>query len=252
MALYDLRGRIALVTGAAGDLGSALADALAEAGADVVVHHLADRERAEAVAAAVRAHGARALTVEADVTAPDQVEAMVATVERELGPVDILVNNAGVMDELPFLETSLERWQRTIDVDLTGVFICTQAVARGMVARGRGTIVNVASQLAFKGARDTAAYSAAKGGVVGFTRALARELGPAVRVNAIAPGPLETAMTAPFSTDDWRAQRTAHMISGRLGDPAEVAPAVVFLASDGAELFHGQTLHVNGGGVMGG
>jgi 3-oxoacyl-[acyl-carrier protein] reductase len=252
MALYDLRGRIALVTGAAGDLGSALADALAEAGADVVVHHLADRERAEAVAAAVRAHGARALTVEADVTAPDQVEAMVATVESELGPVDILVNNAGVMDELPFLETSLERWQRTIDVDLTGVFICTQAVARGMVARGRGTIVNVASQLAFKGARDTAAYSAAKGGVVGFTRALARELGPAVRVNAIAPGPLETAMTAPFSTDDWRAQRTAHMISGRLGDPAEVAPAVVFLASDGAELFHGQTLHVNGGGVMGG
>jgi 3-oxoacyl-[acyl-carrier protein] reductase len=252
MALFDLQGRIALVTGAAGDLGSALAEALAAAGATVVVHHLADDERAATVAAAVRAHGATALIAEADVTAPDQVAAMLETVERELGPVDILVNNAGVMDEEPFLETSLERWRRTIDVDLTGVFICTQAVARGMVARGRGTIINVASQLAFKGARDTVAYSAAKGGVVGFTRALARELGPTIRVNAIAPGPLETAMTSPFSTADWRAYRTAHMITGQLGEAADVAPAVVFLASDGAALFHGQTLHVNGGGVMGG
>jgi 3-oxoacyl-[acyl-carrier protein] reductase len=252
MTPRQLEGRVALVTGAAGDLGSALAAALAEAGAHVVVHHLRDPDRAEAVAATVRGHGVTALILEGDVTVPDEVRALVADTERELGPVDILVNNAGLMDEVPFLEMSLERWQRTIDVDLTGVFLCSQEVARGMVARRAGTIINVASQLAFKGARDTVAYSAAKGGVVGFTRALARELGPAVRVNAIAPGPLETAMTAPYADDDWRAYRTAHMIAGRLGDAAEVAPSVVFLASDGAALFHGQTLHVNGGGVMGG
>jgi 3-oxoacyl-[acyl-carrier protein] reductase len=229
-----------------------LALALGAAGAAVVVHHLGQAEHAEQLAASIRAADADALVLEADVTRPSEVDAMVATAERELGPIDVLVNNAGIMIELPFLETSLEDWRRTLDVDLTGVFICTRSVVAGMVHRRRGAIVNIASQLAFKGAPDTAAYCAAKGGVVGLTRALAREFGPAVRVNAVAPGPLETAMTAPFATAEWRARRTAHMVAGDLGHPADVAPAVVFLASDDAALFHGQTLHVNGGGVMGG
>jgi 3-oxoacyl-[acyl-carrier protein] reductase len=247
----SLDGRVAIVTGAAGDLGSALAIALGQAGAAVVVHHLREPERAEAVCETIRAAGAEALALDADVTVPAEVQAMVAEAERVLGPLDILVNNAGVMDEGPLLETTLEAWKRTIDVNLTGVFICTQAVIGGMAERGSGAVVNVASQLAFKGARDTASYCASKGGVVGFTHALAREFGPAVRVNAVAPGPLETSMTGPFATPEWRAYRTAHMVSGELGDPADVAPAVVFLASDAAALFHGQTLHCNGGGVMG-
>jgi 3-oxoacyl-[acyl-carrier protein] reductase len=245
-----LTGRLALVTGAAGSLGSSIAVELARCGADVVVHHLDTPEAAEEVAATIRAIGRKAYVVHADVSDEDQVNAVVATIEANIGPISILVNNAGYMDERPFLDTPLAIWKRTLDVDLTGVFLVSRAVVAHMVERRSGNVVNLASQLAFKGGESVAPYCAAKAGVVGLTRAMARELGPDVHVTAVAPGPLETAMTAPFADADWLHKRTNSLIMNRLGQPTEVAPIVAFLASDAAVLLHGQVLHANGGGVM--
>jgi 3-oxoacyl-[acyl-carrier protein] reductase len=245
-----LDGRVALVTGAPGGLGRAMAAALADAGARVAVHHLGEAEAAAQLVSELRAGGAAAEAFEADVRDWDAVGALVERVERALGPLDVCVNNAGVMDEQPFGETALADWERTIAVNLTGVFVCCRHVVPRMHERGRGAVVNLASQVAFKGVARAAAYCAAKAGVVGLTRALAREYGPAVRVNAVAPGPIETPLVAPFADAAWREARTAGLVAGRLGQPEEVAPAVVFLASDQASFIHGQCLHVNGGGVM--
>ena len=250
IAADALEGRVALVTGAVGGLGSAIAEALAAAGAAVAVHHLGQPDEARGLAGRLGALGRGTAVAEADVRDWDQVEAMIGEVTAALGPIGVLVTNAGVMDSASFAQTSLGQWQRTIDIDLNGVFICSRLVAPGMLAAGRGVIVNVASQLAYKGAREFAAYCAAKGGVVSLTHALARELGPAIRVNAIAPGPVETPMIAPWADTEWRAERTRDSVLKRVLLPAEVAPVVAFLASDAAAALHGQVLHVNGGGVM--
>lgn len=245
-----LTGRTALVTGGLGGLGGPIVDALAAAGARVAVHHLGQPDEADRTVADLRGRGTDALAVPADVTDWDQVERMVANVERDLGPIDVLVNNAGVMAPVRLVEMTLEQWNRTIAVDLTGVFLVSRHVLPGMLAQGSGVVVNMSSQLAFKGAHDYTSYCAAKAGVVGLTRAMAREVGPTVRVNAIAPGPIDTEFIRPWKTDAWVAERTRDSVAGRLGRPDEIAPAVVFLASPGAALMHGQTLHLNGGGVM--
>ena len=245
-----LDGRVALVTGAPGGLGRAIAHGLAAAGAQIAVHHLGQADAAAELVTELRSDGANADAFEADVRDCDALKALVAGVERELGPIDACVNNAGVMTEQPFGETTLADWQRTIDINLTGVFVCCRHVVPAMYDRGRGAVINLTSQVAFKGVSDAAAYCAAKAGVVGLTRALAREYGPVVRVNAVAPGPIETPLIAPVADETWREARTAGLVAGRLGTPEEVAPAVVFLASDQASFIHGQCLHVNGGGVM--
>ncbi|WP_341359204.1 SDR family oxidoreductase [Georgenia sp. M64] len=243
-----LAGKVVLVTGATGGIGSATAHAAATAGARVAVHHLRDAERADALAAALP--GAGHVVVEADVTDPGDVEAMVGAVVDRAGALDVLVNNAGIMEDQPFLTMDLTDWRRTTSVDLDGVFLCCRHAGARMWEGDGGVIVNVASQLAFKGAAGYAPYVAAKAGVVGLTRSLARELGPRVRVCAIAPGPVDSPMTAPYQDMAWIAERTAPLVAGRLADPAEVAAAIVFLASDAASLMHGQTLHANGGGVL--
>ncbi len=245
-----LAGEVALVTGSLGGLGRAITTGVAAAGAAVAVHHLGERCEAEALAAELAEAGARTTVVEADLTDWDQTGAMVERITTDLGAVSVLVNNAGMMRQQTFAEMDLAAWRETLSIDLDGVFIATRQVLPGMLAAGRGVIVDVADQLAFKGAHEYVSYSAAKGGIVSMTRALAREVGPSVRVNAIAPGPIETPMTAPHTTPEWVRERTAGAVLQRLGRPEEIVAPVVFLASTGAELMHGQTLHLNGGGVM--
>lgn len=246
-----LAGEVALVTGAVGALGAAICRALAADGADVVVHHLAQREEAEALCEELRGQGVRAVEVSADVTEWEQISAALRRAEELLGPVSVLVNNAGWMESRRLVDTDLRQWRRTMSVDLDGVFAVTRQVVPGMLERGRGRIVSVSSQLAYKGAPDFVAYCTAKAGVLGFTRALAREVGPAIRVNAIAPGPIDTPMVTPHATPEWVHERTRDSVTKRLGTPEEIGPAVAFLVGPGASMIHGQTLHLNGGGVLG-
>ncbi|CAM3560454.1 SDR family NAD(P)-dependent oxidoreductase [Occultella aeris] len=250
-AQAPLGGSVALVTGAVGALGAAICRDLARDGADIVVHHLRQDDEARALCGELEGLGARTVSVSADVTDTEEVAAALSRAQDQLGPIDILVNNAGWMESRRLVDTDLAQWRRTMSVDLDGVFIVTRQVVPGMLERGEGRIVNVSSQLAFKGATDFVAYCTAKAGLLGFTRALAREIGPTVRVNAIAPGPIDTPMVTPHATPDWVHARTRDSVIGRLGLPEEIGPAVTFLVGPGASLFHGQTLHLNGGGVLG-
>lgn len=245
-----LSGKTAVVTGAVGALGAEICRSLARAGADVVVHHLDQQALADELCQELDGLGAHTVAVSADVSDWSAVQDALAHAHDVLGPVDILVNNAGWMESRRVLDTDLDAWRRTLSVDLDGVFIVTRLLLPELLERG-GRIVNVSSQLAYKGARDFVAYCTAKAGILGFTRSLAREVGPRVRVNAIAPGPIDTPMVVPHATPEWVAERTRDSVIGRLGTPEEVGPAVAFLVGPGAELLHGQTLHLNGGGVLG-
>lgn len=241
-----LEGRVALVVGAASGIGQAVAAAYTAEGA-VVVAADRDGDRLEGAAAAAGA----ASSVRVDVTDEASVAAAVQHVLDRHGRVDVLVNSAGVLDEGPLAQMPLAQWQRTLDVDLTGVFLACRAVLPSMLAAGSGRIISIASQLGLKGGVGLAHYSAAKAGVIGMTKALAREVAPAgVLVNAIAPGPVETPMVAGIS-EEWKAAKRAELPLGRFGVPAEVAPTAVLLASDpGGNLYVGQVLGPNSGDVM--
>jgi 3-oxoacyl-[acyl-carrier protein] reductase len=245
-----LKGRTALVTGSLGGLGRPMTAALAAAGARVAVHHPGQKAEAVDFVEELRAQGAEAIEVEADVLSWDSVETALAAIEQSLGAVSILVNNAGLMRKQKVLDMTQADWERTIDLDLNSFFTVTRLALPGMIALGGGSVISVGSQLGSKGAFDYVSYSAAKAGVSGFTRAMARELGPGIRFNAIAPGPIDTPMTSAYSTPEWIKERTEGSVIGRLGMPDEIAPTVVFLAGPGASLLHGQTIHLNGGGVM--
>lgn len=241
-----LTDRVALVVGGAGGIGAAIAEAFTRAGAHVVV---ADRE-AGAASASAEAVGARGAVV-LDVRDPASVDAAVADVVSHYKRIDILVNSAGVLTEAPLVEMTVRQWQETVDVDLTGVFLCCRAVVPHMIKAGGGRVINIASQLGIKGGRGLTHYSAAKAGVIGLTKALALEVADrGVLVNAIAPGPIETPMVAGISPQ-WKAAKRAELPLGRFGVPSEIAPTAVLLASDpGGNLYVGQTLGPNSGDVM--
>ncbi len=241
-----LSGQTALVVGGASGIGRAIAAAFVDGGAQVVV---LDRDPASSQEAA-SALGARG-AVAADVTAEQEVVRAVAEAEQELGRIDVLVNSAGILTQSPLVEMSLAQWQQTIDVDLTGVFLLCRHVVPGMVERGFGRVINIASQLALKGGTSLTHYSAAKAGVIGLTKSLALEVArDGVLVNAIAPGPIETPLVDGIS-EDWKVAKRAELPLGRFGTPAEVAPTAVLLASSpGGDLYVGQTLGPNSGDVM--
>lgn len=241
-----LQDRVALVTGGASGIGAAIVQAFCAEGALVVVADL-NAEAASAAATQSGAAGSAALDVR-DFAA---VDAAVTGVMDEHGRIDVLVNSAGILTESPLVQMSPELWQETIDVDLTGVFYCCRAVVPHMIAQRSGRVINIASQLAIKGGRDLAHYSAAKAGVIGLTKALALEVAEhSVLVNAIAPGPIETPLVERIS-EHWKATKRADLPLGRFGLPAEVAPTAVLLASDpGGNLYVGQTLGPNSGDVM--
>jgi NAD(P)-dependent dehydrogenase (short-subunit alcohol dehydrogenase family) len=246
--LFRLDGSTALVVGAAGGLGSAIARGLAGAGAAVGVADLS-AAGAKAVADGIEGEGGRACAVEVDVASAESVERMVREAEASLGPVDILVNSAGITRRRPVVEFSKEDWDRILAVNLTGVFLASQAVGRRMVERRRGRIVNIASIAGQIGLPGTIAYSASKGGVVMLTRALAVEWAPhGVRVNAIAPSWFGTALGDLIHREPDYAERSMRRVPfGRMGRPEELIGAVLYLASDASSMVTGHILAVDGG-----
>lgn len=235
---------VAIVTGAGSGIGRAIAVQLAAEGYKVLVNDFRT-EAAEAVAAEI---GGQACG--GDVSNEADVAAIVAKAEASFGPVTHLINNAGHVHQGRFTELTVEEFDRMIAVHLRGTFLCTQAVLKGMLARGQGVIVNIASQLGQIGGIELVHYSAAKAGIIGLTKALAREVSAqGVRVNAVAPGPINTPLVRRLSAD-WQRAKAAELPLGRFGEPEEVAATVAFLCSPAASLFVGQTLGPNSGDVM--
>lgn len=237
---------VALVTGAGSGIGRAIALRLAQDGFKVVVCDL----RIEAAQAVADEIGAAATATAGDVSDESDVARIVAEGEAALGPVTHLVNCAGFVHQAWFKDLAVADFDRMIAVHLRGTFLCTKAVIDGMLARGAGVIVNIASQLGQIGGIELVHYSAAKAGIIGMTKALAREVSDkGVRVNAVAPGPINTPLVRALS-DDWRRAKAAQLPLGRFGEAEEVAAAVSFLCSPEASLFVGQTLGPNSGDVM--
>jgi 3-oxoacyl-[acyl-carrier protein] reductase len=246
----SLSGRTALVTGASTGIGRAIALAFALAGAAVVVNHLGRAAEAAALVREIQSLGAQAWAIEADVSLSADVARLAAQAAQACGTVDVLVNNAGIIQEKPFLETTEDDWDRMLVTDLKSVFLTSRAVLPDMVARGRGIIINIASDLAVLGREHYAPYCAAKAGVVGLTRSLAREFAPAIRVNAIAPGPVNTAMVSlDAMSPEWMAKEL-NIPQRRIAEPQEIAATALFLASDLSRFYCGQVLGPNGGSVM--
>jgi 3-oxoacyl-[acyl-carrier protein] reductase len=245
-----LAGRVALVTGASRGIGSAIARRLAADGAAVAVNYVSNAAAADATVAAIERAGGRALAVAFDVGDGHAVRAGVARVVDALGGLDILVNNAGIARDGLVLRLKEEDWEAVLRTDLTGVFLCTKAAARVMLKAGGGRIVNVASVVAEIGNAGQAAYAAAKAGVIGFTKAVARELASrGITVNAVAPGLVASEMTAAIGDEQRAAYRLAIPL-GRDAETAEIAAAVAYLASPEAGYVTGHVLRVNGGLYM--
>lgn len=242
----SLNNKTAIVTGAATGIGRAVAIMLAQAGATVIVNHLNRASEAEQVVQTILALGGKAQAIEADVTNAHQVRNMVERCER----IDILVNNAGVIKETAFLDICETEWDHVLNNDLKSVFLCSQAVLTGMAKQGAGIIVNISSDLAYLGREHYASYCAAKAGVIGLTRSLAREFAPAIRVNAVAPGPVNTAMLSTESMSAEWIEKEKDIPYRRFAEPEEIAATVLFLVSDYARFYCGQVLGPNGGSVM--
>lgn len=248
---FRLDGQVAVVTAGGRGLGRAIALALANAGADVWLSYRESAAAAQNVVAEIAALGRRSGAIQADVSDEADVAHLVETVLRDAGGIDTWVNNAGIMTEVPVAEMPTSIWDETILTNLRSVFLCTRAVLPTMLAQGSGSIINVSSQLGLKGAPNCAHYAASKAGILAFTKSVAKEVGAqGIRVNAIAPGPLRSPMTDPFATPEWVAGKLTSQVLPRFGEVEEVAATAVFLASDAASLYLGQTLSPNAGGVM--
>ena len=247
----DLSGRVVLVTGGARGIGATVALEAARAGAVVAVGYRTSHDAAERVVAEIRTAGGTAAAFPGDLGEVGQVREVVAQVERRLGGIEGLVNCAAVMSTREFLATDEAEWERIIRNDLYSVVFTCQAVLPGMIERGRGAIVNVTSRLAAAGAADAAPYAAAKAGVVSLTRSLALAYGPrGVQINAVSPGTTLTDMGRHVIESAVGRDRLTRIPIRRFVEPSEVAAAVIFLLSDAAAGFAGQTLHVNGGELM--
>ena len=243
-----LKDQVAIVTGASRGIGRAIALQLASQGAKVVVNYASSSTAADEVVAEITAAGGEAIALQADVSQSAQVDTLINTTLEKFQRVDILVNNAGITRDTLLLRMKLEEWQAVIDLNLTGVFLCTKAVSKIMLKQRSGRIINIASVAGQMGNPGQANYSAAKAGVIGFTKTVAKEFASrGITVNAVAPGFISTDMTS-----DIRAEGILQYIPlGRFGQPEEIAGMVRFLASDPAAAYiTGQVFNVDGGMVM--
>ena len=247
----DLEGRVALVTGAGGGLGAGICSALASAGAAVAAVDVA-REKAKLVADNLSRTGARCVALEADVSDRSSVQETADRVDDELGGVDILINNAAIYPRRAWTEIEEQEWDRVMAVNLKGYFLCARAVYPHMKSKGRGNIVNVASITFFIGWTLLMDYVASKGGIVGFTRALAREVGPEnINVNAIAPGAFPTdAEKIHPDQEGYNRWVLEQQSIKRRGTPEDIGNLVTFLSSDASSFITGQTIEIDGGWMM--
>ena len=251
----DLKGKVAIITGARRGMGQAHALKLAEHGVKVVVSDIS-KDDCEKVVEEIKEMGGEAMAIKCDVSKKKEVEEMVEKTIAQFGKLDILVNNAGILAFTPFLEIKEEEWDKIIDVNLKGYFLCAQAAAKEMVKQKSGVIINIASIAMGQvgcGFATLAHYTASKGGIVGMTETLAQELAPYnIRVNAISPGLIETPMVEPIMQDQATSQAMlARVPLKRMGKPEEISNAVLFLASDESSYMTGSVVVVDGGWLSG-
>ena len=250
MDLFDLTGKVALVTGATHGLGMAMATGLGKAGATLVINGHSSQDKLDAAIATYESNGLCAHGYLFDVTDEQAVDAAADRIEGEVGPVDILVNNAGIIKRVPLLEMDLAEWEEVIRTDLTGVFVMSRPVVRRMIERGGGKVINICSMMSELGRNSVGAYAAAKGGLKMLTRNMATEWAKNnIQVNGIGPGYFATSQTAPIRVDghpfnDFIIGRTP---AGRWGDPDDLQGAAVFLASKASDFVNGQIVYVDGG-----
>ncbi len=245
-----LSDRVAIVTGGSRGIGRAISFALAGAGATVVVNYRGNTAAAEETLAAIAAMGGKAIAIQADVANGDDVKRLFSEVNTAYGRIDILVNNAGITRDTLMMRMKDEDWDAVIDTNLKSQFLTTKAAISPMVRARSGRIINITSVVGLMGNAGQANYAAAKAGIIGFTKSVAREIGSrSVTVNAVAPGFIDTELTAVLS-EDMREGLKKQIPLGRLGSPEDVAGLVVFLASDQASYITGQTFNCDGGMVM--
>ena len=248
--MIDLHGRVALVTGASRGIGHAIAQRLAEQGADVAVNYLARREPAEEVVAHIESMGRRAVAIQANVSLSSDVTMLLDTTLERLGRLDILVNNAGITRDTLLLRMDEADWDSVLETNLKSVYLMTRGAIRGMIRQRYGRIVNVSSVVGIMGNAGQSNYAASKAGIFGFTRSIAREVASrGITVNAVAPGMIETDIWNGVS-DEARNRALSIIPLERMGQSSEVADAVAFLGSDSAAYITGQVLQVDGGLVM--
>jgi 3-oxoacyl-[acyl-carrier protein] reductase len=248
--MIDLHGRVALVTGASRGIGRAIAERLAEQGADVAVNYLVHREPAEEVIAYIESIGRRGLAIQGNVSVSSDVTRLLDTMLERLGRLDILVNNAGITRDTLLLRMDEADWDSVLQTNLKSVYLMTRGAIRGMIRQRYGRIVNVSSVVGIMGNAGQSNYAASKAGIFGFTRSIAREVASrGITVNAVAPGMIETEIWNGVS-DEARSRALSIIPLERMGQSSEVADAVAFLGSDSAAYITGQVLQVDGGLVM--